>query len=103
MPLSEFKDKIVAAATGASDVLFLDERPQGNDWSLFFTAAAWGNTALQTSSDGTTWVTEDETVSGTTAAMAITKNSRKRLPGGIYVRLNVASLGSSEPITLVAK
>lgn len=103
MAVSAYKDKIVAAATGVSDTLFLDERPQGNDWSLFITAAAWGNTALQTSSDGETWVTEDETVSGTTAAMAVTKNSRKRLPGGIYVRMNVASLSGGNAITLVAK
>lgn len=103
MALSSQKDRIVASATGVSDSLFLDEKPESQDWSLFFRADAWGNTALQTSDDGTNWATEDETISGTTAAMAITKNSRRRMPGGIYVRLNVASLSSSLPITLVAK
>jgi hypothetical protein len=103
MGLSIYKDKIIATATGPSDHLFLDERPDGRDWTLFFRADAWGATGLQTSDNADDWADEEETVSGTTDTMEITKNSTRRIAGGIYVRLNPASLGSSEPITLVAK
>ena len=103
MTLSTLQNQIVASATGFSASIFLDEKPEGQDWTLFLTASAWGNTGLQTSHDGTSWSTEEETLSGTTAAIAVTKNSSRRCPGGVCVRMNVASLSGGEPITLVAK
>ena len=99
--ISEFRNKIVANATGDSDTLFLSERPNGNDWTIFLKSESWGDTDVQVSDDGSSWGDLEEQVSGVAATVNRTKNSSFSCPGGIYIRLNVNSI--DDPIELVAK
>lgn len=109
MSQSTYENKIiaVAASAGSGGWLFLPDKPEGQDYTLIFTAAAWGSTGIQLSAVGgdtaADWCDEEETVSGTTGTIAITKNSSRRCPGGVYIRLNPTSLSGGNPITMVAK
>jgi len=91
---------IVASATGPSNSLFLLDSPEGKDSIIFARAAAWGDTDVQVSDNGTDWgdlKKDDGTV------VNLTENSSFQVPGGIYIRLDVNSLDGSNAITLVAK
>ncbi len=89
MGLSAFVDKIVADATGVSDHLFLFEKDEGQDWTLFFQADAWGNTDLQASADGVNWGDVQMLIGGSLATVNRTSNGSVRVPGGCYYRLDV--------------
>ena len=108
MAQSIYANKIiaVAASAGSGGWLFLSPKPDGQDYTLIFTAAAWGSTGIQLSAVGgdtdANWCDEKETISGTTGTIAITQNSTRRCPGGIYIRLNPTALSGGEYITMIA-
>lgn len=95
--------QVVATATGQSDYIFLDEKPQGQDYTVFLSAAAWGNTDVQMSHDGIAWGDAEELIEGVMTVVNRTKNCNFRCPGGVYLRLDVNSLSGSNPITMTAK
>ncbi len=104
MAVSAFRDKIVASATGASDELFLEAKEEGQDYTLFFIASAWGSATLQISPDNVSWADYEIDVSGVGLSVVTkTKNSTVRAPGDCYYRLNVNSLSGGQPITLFAR
>ncbi len=79
MAVSAFRDKIVASATGASDELFLEAKEEGQDYTLFFIASAWGSATLQISPDNVSWADYEIDVSGVGLSVVTkTKNSTVR-------------------------
>jgi hypothetical protein len=96
-------NQVSASATGASNFIALDEKPQGQDYTVFLSASAWGDTDVQMSHDGTNWGDAEELIEGVMTVVNRTKNCNFRCPGGVYLRLDVNSLSGSNPITLTAK
>lgn len=95
--------QVIASETGPSNFIFLDEKPQGQDYTVFLSASSWGNTDVQMSHDGANWGDAEELIEGVMTVVNRTKNCNFRCPGGVYLRLDVNSLSGSNPITLTAK
>ena len=106
MPLSTAgQNKITASATGASDYIFLAEKDEGQDWTLFFYGSAWGDVDLQASPSpdiSNSWGDVQMLIGGALTTVNRTSNGSVRVPGGCYYRLDVNSLSGGNPITLVA-
>lgn len=98
MAISDFKDKIVTAGTGASDHIFLTEKPNGQDWTLSAFASSWGDADLEVSADGTNW---GDCESSPGNVVNFTANGSVRVAGNLYYRLNVTT--HAAVITVLAK
>lgn len=93
-------NELVATTTGASDCIFLPERQFGQDWTVFYKCATWGDADVQLSDNREDWgdaITDQSTPS---SVLNLTLNGSFRCPGPVYVRLNVTTI--TVPITLTA-
>ena len=97
MALSTLQNQIVASATGFSDSIFLDEKPEGQDWTVFVRSGTFGDTDIQISDNGTDWGDAKDSA----GVINFIANGSFRSPGGIYLRMDVNSYSAA--ITLVAK
>lgn len=98
MALSANKHKITTTGTGASDSIFLEEKENGQLWTLFAASSSWGDTDLQVSGDGTNW---GDALDASAAVVNFTANGSVRVPGNCHYRLDVNT--HTAVITLLAK